>query len=218
MEDVEERARHWEATYRARGHEGVSWYQPSPAVSLELIEALGVPLESAVIDVGGGASLLADQLLEHGFRDVTVLDISASALEAVGRRLGVAVHLIHGDLLHWRPARSYDLWHDRAVFHFLVVEDEQRRYLERLHEAVRPGGFVVLGTFAPNAPRTCSGLPVARYSRDDLDGLLGPRFELVVERRERHTTPGGVVQPFTWVAGRILPTPRSPRPEVRELA
>jgi SAM-dependent methyltransferase len=187
-------------------------------VSLELIETLGAPLESAVIDVGGGASLLADQLLERGFRDVTVLDISASALEAVGRRRGATVHLIHEDLLHWRPVRSYDLWHDRAVFHFLVAEGERDRYLERVHEALRAGGFVVLGTFAPDAPRTCSGLPVARYSGDDLGGLLGPRLELVVERRERHTTPRSVVQPFTWVAGRMRPAARSRRPDVRELA
>jgi trans-aconitate methyltransferase len=182
----------------------VSWYQPIPSVSLELVETLGVEPESPVIDVGGGASTLADLLLERGFRDVTVLDLSSVALDEVRRRLAAgAVELVCADVLRWTPPRRYSLWHDRAVLHFLVGDDDRQRYLDRLHEAVRPGGFVILGTFAPDAPPTCSGLPVVRYAPAELAKLLGERFELLEMRREEHRTPRGNVQPFTWIAGRL---------------
>jgi SAM-dependent methyltransferase len=208
VEATEERGRFWDATYRTRGPAGVSWYQPSPTVSLELVEALAVSPEAAVIDVGGGTSLLADALLERGFTDVTILDVSAAALDEVDRRLGGArIALLCEDVLRWTPSRTYDLWHDRAAFHFLVTEDERQRYLDRLRRAVGTGGHVILGTFAPDAPERCSGLPVVRYSPAELERLLGERFELLATRREEHTTPRGAIQPFTWVAGRL----RAPR-------
>lgn len=187
----------------------MSWYQPRPSVSLELVGALGVLSDTPVIDVGGGASLLAEELLGRGFADVTVLDLSTIALDEVRRRLGGRqVELLQADVLHWTPSRPYGLWHDRAVLHFLVEDDDRRRYLDRLHEAVRPGGFVIVGTFAPDAPPTCSGLPVVRFSAAELAIMLGEGFELLEVRREEHRTPRGRIQPFTWVAGR-LGEPRS---------
>jgi SAM-dependent methyltransferase len=203
MSETSAGARRWDATYDARGPT-VSWYQAEPRVSLELIEALRVPRDAAVLDVGGGTSFLADRLLERGFSDVTVLELSSTALELVRRRLpDLPVRLLHQDLMSWKPARRYDLWHDRAVFHFLVEETDRRRYLERLDAAVAPGGAVIVGTFASDGPETCSGLPVARFSANDLAATLGERFELLHAHREEHTTPRGAVQPFTWVAGRM---------------
>jgi trans-aconitate methyltransferase len=177
-------------------------------VSLELIEVLGLPLDTAVLDVGGGASILVDALVERGFSDVSVLDVSATALELARRRLGAAptgaassVHWLHEDLLVWQPARRYDLWHDRAVFHFLVEPEQRDRYVNLLCEAVHPGGCVIIATFAPDGPESCSGLPVARYGADDLARVLDG-FEVVATRGEQHRTPAGVVQPFTWIVAR----------------
>jgi trans-aconitate methyltransferase len=183
----------------------VSWYQSAPRVSLELIETLGIDRDAAVIDVGGGASNLVDHLVEQGFRDVSVLDVSAVALAEGRRRLGdeAPVAWLREDLLGWEPTRRFDLWHDRAVFHFLVSPDDRERYLRILRSAIRDTGFVVLGTFAPDGPERCSGLPVTRYSVEDLAHLL--RLDVLVTRREEHTTPGGAIQPFTWVAGRLRP-------------
>jgi SAM-dependent methyltransferase len=201
------RQSHWDAAYRDRGLEGVSWYQARPALSLELIRRLGLGPGAAVLDVGGGASGLAEALVADGLSDVTVLDVSAVALDALRRRLGPAspVRLVHADLLDWEPERTYDLWHDRAVFHFLVDPAERRRYLQRLDRAVAPAGAVVVGTFAPDGPERCSGLPVARYAPEDLARALGPGFEVVDRRREEHLTPAGALQAFTWVAARRVP-------------
>ena len=172
-------------------------------MSSELIERLGIDREAAVIDVGGGASNLVDHLIGQGFRDVSVLDVSAAALTEARRRLGAEapVGWLCEDLLDWEPERRFDLWHDRAAFHFLVSSDDREAYLRILRSAIRDNGFVVLGTFAPDGPEFCSGLPVARYSVEDLTDLL--RLDLLVTRREEHRTPGGATQPFTWVAGRI---------------
>ncbi len=197
-------SRHWDFAYTERGVEGVSWYQPVPQTSLELIEALEIPHEAGVIDIGGGASLLADCLVERQFSDVTVLDVSESALGEVQSRLRDSpVIRLRADVRDWDPPRRYDLWHDRALFHFLVTDADRSRYLETLRAATSPGGFLIVATFAPDGPEVCSGLPVARYSSDDLSHSLGPMFEPLETRREVHTTPRGSAQPFTWVAGRI---------------
>jgi trans-aconitate methyltransferase len=202
--DQEDRAQHWESAYTARGVEGVSWYEPSPAQSLKLVEALDVMRDARVIDVGGGASRLVDELAGGGFTDLTVLDISASALEKVRERLhDPRIRLLRADLLEWEPPREYDLWHDRAVFHFLVDDADRQRYLATLRRAVARGGAVVIATFAPDGPEVCSGLPVRRYSAEELVALLGDDFELQRDFREQHTTPHGLRQPFTWIAGRI---------------
>lgn len=203
----DEQAGRWDAAYAQSGIEGVSWYQPVPAVSLELIEALGVPRTAAVIDVGGGASHLADNLVRRGFSDVTVLDIAGSALDASRQRIGAHanVSFVQADLLAWRPSRRYDLWHDRAVYHFLVTDEDRETYARTLRKALIPGGAVILATFAADGPATCSGLPVRRYSIDDLGEILGGTFDRLQARREEHITPRGSIQPFTWVAGRIRP-------------
>jgi len=177
-----------------------------PAVSLELFDALGIPTTASVIDIGGGTSLLATSLIGRGFTDVTVLDISKSALEA-GRRREEAVDVptLRADVLTWRPLRLYDCWHDRATFHFFVTEDERKAYRRTLQSAIAPAGFVILATFASDGPPTCSGLPVIRYSSDDLAQVLGDTFDVLGARREEHTTPRGTRQPFTWIAGRFQP-------------
>jgi trans-aconitate methyltransferase len=182
----------------------VSWYQSEPAVSLELIRSLGVDRGSPVVDVGGGASPLVDRLLEAGYTDVSVLDLSDVALDEARRRVGedAPVSWLREDVLEWRPARRYGLWHDRAVFHFLVDEADRARYLEVLSGALEAGGAVVIATFADDGPQHCSGLPVARYSEGALVRLLGERLVPVDTRRETHLTPAGVPQPFTWVAAR----------------
>ena len=197
------RAQHWDEAYEARGAEGVSWFQQQPTVSLELIGALGVTPASSVIDVGGGASPLAGTLVARGFSDVTVIDVSHSAIELAKKLTGQdSITYVCADLLSWQPGRRYDLWHDRAVLHFLVAPEDRALYLVRLRSAVAPNGAVVIATFAEDGPDQCSGLPVARYAPDQLESLLAPEFRVVRDHRERHVTPGGAVQPFTWIAAR----------------
>lgn len=192
---------HWDGWYADHGDEGVSWYQASAAMSLDLVEALGVDPATAVIDVGGGASPLAGELLARGWRDVTVLDLSAAALATAAASMpaGAPVTWVHADVLGWEPPRRYGLWHDRAVFHFLVSPADQAAYASLLRSALDPGGFAIVGTFAADGPEQCSGLPVARWDAPALAGVLG--LTVVTERREVHTTPWGASQPFTWIAG-----------------
>lgn len=174
-------------------------------MSLELVDLLGISAVAGVIDVGGGASVLVDALLHRGFADLTVLDISEDALQTSRERVGAdaPVEWLAHDLLTWEPTRRYDLWHDRAVFHFLSG-DEVGVYRDLLFRAVAPRGYVVMATFAPDGPEWCSGLPVTRYSADQLMETLGGEFEMVGQRREVHTTPSGATQPFTWIAARRI--------------
>lgn len=200
-----ERQAHWQAIYSRKGEADVSWFEAAPAVSLELIESLGVPPDAAVIDIGGGASRLVDHLLARGFADVTVLDLSAAALAAARARLGGAaaqVTWLAADATTWEPARHYDLWHDRAAFHFLTDADDRAAYVARLSRATVPGGHVIIGTFAPDGPERCSGLPVMRYDADSLAATLGPGFTLLHSRRHDHVTPAGVIQRFRFSAFR----------------
>jgi hypothetical protein len=199
----EARVTHWDHIYETTDTTSVGWYQPDPHLSLELIGVLGIDREAGIIDVGGGASNLVDRLVTGGFSDLTVLDISPSALQAAHRRLGndAPVTWLTEDLLTWEPTRTYDLWHDRAVFHFLSgseVED----YRKVLRRALSPGGAIIIGSFAPDAPEHCSGLQVTRYDANELREALGSGFEIVEQKREVYTTPGGISQPFTWIAGR----------------
>ena len=195
---------HWDDVYARRGPTGVSWYQPEPAMSLRLIEALGLKPDAAILDVGGGASTLVDRLLARGFRDVTVLDVSRTALDLTQARLGPTdrAHVLHQDVRSWAPPARYDVWHDRAVFHFMVDAGDRERYLSALSSGVRPGGHVIIATFASDGPDHCSGLPVLQCDADNIAVALGPRFTLVDTAREEHTTPAGVIQPFTWVVAR----------------
>ena len=171
-------------------------------MSLALIEEQAPAHDAAIVDVGGGASSLAGQLLRLGFADITVLDVSGRALELARAELGTdatRVRWIEQDLLGWSPERGYDLWHDRAVFHFLVDHARQQRYAEVLRSALRPGGRAIIGTFAADGPMTCSGLPVARYDAEGLAAAFGAAFTMLAMGREEHHTPASSIQPFTWV-------------------
>jgi SAM-dependent methyltransferase len=195
-------AARWDEVY-AQGDTTCSWYQDAPEMSLRMLDAAGVTPADSVIDVGGGASPLAGALLERGFGDVTVLDISAAAMEHARRRLGPRadqVHWLTADIRSWRSARRFAAWHDRAVFHFLTAEPDRQDYRRTLAAATAPGAVVVIGCFAPDGPQQCSGLPVARYGPGDFAAELGPYWELVAQDREEHATPAGAAQPFTWAA------------------
>ncbi len=196
--------RHWDEAYVRSGTGGVSWFQESPQLSLELIRELGVPANVPVVDIGAGASTVVDSLIVLGYRDVTVLDVSSTALASARDRVGPtqAVTWLEEDLLTWCPAQKYMLWHDRAVFHFFVDTADRTAYLDTLRNATAPGAAIIIATFAPEGPKSCSGLPVARYSASELFAILGDGFEPVIHRQELHTTPSGGTQPFTWVAAR----------------
>ncbi len=204
MADTRERALHWDLTYKTKGPTGVSWYQTVPRVSLKLIGELGVSATAPVIDVGGGESTLVDHLVAEGFDDMTVLDVSAFAVDGGRERIGdEKVRWLVADVLTWQPERIYELWHDRAVFHFPVELADQSAYLNALHVATAPGSAVIVGTFAPNGPESCSGLPIVRYSADQLESVLGERFKVEACLEEQHVTPAGGIQTFTWVAGKM---------------
>lgn len=195
-----EGAQHWDAVHATRAPTDLSWYQERPATSVRLITGAAKP-EAAVVDIGAGQSLLADTLLDAGWRDVTVLDVSRTAVARVRDRLaghGEAASFVVTDVLAWEPHRTFDVWHDRAVFHFLITAEQQQRYVATASAAVRPGGVLVLGVFAADGPTACSGLPTARYDPDELAEVLADGFDLEHAEREEHRTPGGGVQPFTW--------------------
>lgn len=197
----ESRKSHWEKAYADKGEAGVSWFEDRPAVSLDMIAQIGGTPAMSLIDTGGGASRLVDALVAAGWHSVTVLDLSETALDAAKARLGNAaaqVQWIAADVTQWQPTVAYDIWHDRAAFHFLVGESERSAYVERLGLAVKPGGHAIIATFAPDGPERCSGLPVARYDAASLAGVIGPAFELVDERRYLHTTPWGSTQSFQF--------------------
>lgn len=193
---------HWEAVYAQRTPDSVSWFQPHAEHSLELIARAGLTRDAAIIDVGGGASTLADDLLARGYHDLTVLDLSAAALAAAQVRLGddarrvswVETDITAVDL----PRQRYDLWHDRAVFHFLTDAAQRHAYVEGVLQSVKPGGHVIVATFAEDGPDRCSGLPVMRYGADTLHAEFGAPFELLEHSRETHHTPGGAVQQFVY--------------------
>jgi trans-aconitate methyltransferase len=179
----------------------VSWFQESPVPSLELLELVGARPSSAIIDIGGGASRLVNCLLARGFENITVLDLSATALASARARLaskGGKVKWIAADATQWRPLENYDVWHDRAAFQFLTREEEQNAYFQRLRQALRRGGHVIIGTFAPDGPEKCSGLPVARHNAESLSAILGAGFVLVDSRRHEHATPWQAVQKFQF--------------------
>ena len=192
---------HWDNVYTNKGENEVSWFQENPAVSLALIAETGATHASAVIDIGGGASRLVDSLLSQEFGNVTVLDLSAAALAAAQARIGAdacKAKWIAADVTTWAPAQTYDVWHDRAAFHFLTTETEQAAYVQRLKQGLRENGQVIIGTFAIDGPATCSGLPVARHSADSLATILGNEFVLVGRRDHVHATPWGAVQRFQF--------------------
>lgn len=197
-----DRATHWNTVYDTKGDD-VSWYQAVPTTTLDLLDALRVDRDASIIDLGGGASVVVDHLLARDFTDVSVLDVSKVALDNTKTRLGPAaerVHWLHRDIFDWTPERRYDLWHDRAVFHFLIDSDEREAYLHVLRSGIAEDGTVIIATFDAHGPTHCSGLPVVRYGPTELAQIFAPHFDLVHTRSEEHLTPAGLVQPFTWVA------------------
>lgn len=205
------RREHWEQVYRTKAPHEVSWFQPEARQSHAVIGRPAPDRESAIVDVGGGASVLVDGLLADGYSDLTVVDISETALALARARTGKPgrrVHWIAGDLLTTQlPASSYDVWHDRAVFHFLTQPEDRARYLEQVRHAVRRGGLVLVATFAGDGPTRCSGLDVARYDPVELHAAFGAGFELIECHREAHTTPSGSTQAFTYCACRYRTLP-----------
>lgn len=200
-----DRQAHWNAAYAEKSETGVSWFQEVPAQSLASIADANP--QGSVIDVGGGASRLVDTLLDARRGDLTVLDISAVALDSAKVRLGAhaaSVRWICADITQWKPDRQWDIWHDRAVFHFLTEEPAQDAYIAALTAATRPGSAAIIATFAPSGPQQCSGLPVRRYSPADLAQRLGQAFALYDGAAENHVTPWGAVQDFTYAAFRRL--------------
>jgi SAM-dependent methyltransferase len=204
----ESRQAHWEGVYTQKGESEVSWFQENPTPSLELIEQVGATAASAIIDIGGGASRLADNLIDRGFRDVTVLDLSDAALQAAKTRLGgraSQVHWMVADATIWEPVKVYDVWHDRAAFHFLTEDRDRAAYAVRLERTLKVGGHAIIGTFALDGPERCSGLPVVRYDPVSLGRTLGPAFQLVDTRLHAHTTPWGSTQSFQFSIFRRCP-------------
>jgi SAM-dependent methyltransferase len=196
-----DRTAHWQAVYTSKGEDEVSWFQENPSTSLRLITDAKASSYSAIIDVGGGASRLADALIARGFRSLAVLDISAAALDAAKARLGPGsadVDWIVADITTWQPARTYDIWHDRAAFHFLTTAADRDAYVDRLKSATAPGGQVIIGTFALDGPEKCSGLSVQRYDAKRLADVLGSSFELADNFAEAHRTPWGAIQHFQF--------------------
>jgi ubiquinone/menaquinone biosynthesis C-methylase UbiE len=202
LSDSADRQAHWEKVYQTKAADSVSWYRQHLNVSLELLEQGGLSRTSQLIDIGGGASTLVDDLLERGMKGVTVLDISAAALAVPQSRLGVrasAVNWIVADVLQAElPESGFDFWHDRAVFHFLTDTVDARTYAQQAERVVKPGGYALISGFAPDGPERCSGLPVARRSADDIARIFAPVFSLQQARAERHLTPAGTAQSFAY--------------------
>ena len=199
---ADQAAAHWDAAY-AQGDSTRSWFEEHPDMSLRMLDSAGLTAADAVIDVGGGASPLTGALLDRGFRDLTVLDISAAGMQYARERLGPRadqVHWLTADVLSWHPPRRYQAWHDRAVYHFLTTEEHRQQYLRTLDTATIPGAVAVFGCFAPDGPQYCLGLPVARYSPAQLARQAGAKWLLISQDREEHITPAGTIQPFTWIA------------------
>lgn len=196
-----DRRAHWEHIYQTKAENELSWFQENPAVSLDLIRAARVGPAASIIDIGGGASRLVDALLDEGFHAVTVLDLSEKALATAKARLGprsAGVAWIVADVTTWEPSELYDLWHDRAAFHFLTEAADRLAYAQCVAKAVRPGGHVLIGTFAPDGPERCSGLPVQRHDAASIAAILGDGFALYDSRRDDHITPAGVTQRFQF--------------------
>ena len=192
---------HWEKVYNTKKPAEVSWYQNYPALSMDLIAFAKIDKDQKVIDVGGGASVLVDAVLDKGFKDVTVLDISSKAIQHARERLGQraqSVQWIEADITQFDPPQQYDVWHDRAVFHFLTQEEDRKKYISALEKAVKAGGHVVIGTFSLEGPPKCSGLDVERYDPQKMQKELGGSFEFIKSADEIHVTPWNSEQKFTY--------------------
>lgn len=198
---------HWERIYRTKDPTQVSWYQPEPRLSLNLIRRVAPDLDAPIIDVGGGASTLVDHLLDAGYRDVTVLDLAASALaiaqQRLGNRVGQVTWIAGNALDAALPWSHYAVWHDRAMFHFLTDRRDRVHYVDQTRYAVRQNGHVIVASFSPEGPPKCSGLDVARYSPEAMHAEFGAGFRLLDSVREDHRTPAGITQAFVYCLCRV---------------
>lgn len=198
---------HWEQIYGTKAPDAVSWYRPHLETSLELIERAAPDCSASIIDVGGGESTLVDDLLARGYENVTILDVSQTAIDVTKKRLGAAserVKWLAADITNAGLERcSYDMWHDRAVFHFLTAMEMRTAYVRQVAQAVKPGGHVIVSTFGPEGPTKCSGLEVVRYDADSLHKEFGARFHLLKSSEELHHTPFGTVQQFLYCLCRV---------------
>lgn len=202
---MENKKDHWNKVYETKKPTEVSWYEPMPEVSLTYITDCKLEKDAAIIDIGGGDSFLAEFLLAQGFTDITVVDISEKAIERAKERLGEKadeVNWIVADVSKFQPERQYDLWHDRAVFHFLTEESQIENYLSSVKDAVKPGGFVVMGTFSENGPTKCSGLEIKQYSISQMQDLFSEGFSTLSCKNIDHQTPSGGMQNFTFCSFR----------------
>lgn len=202
-----DRRAHWNTVFSTKGEQEVSWFESLPEISLAMLKACGLTRDMCVVDVGGGDSHLIDQLVADGLECLVVLDISGSALERARARLGgqAAVPIwLEADVTSDWSLRPMDIWHDRAVFHFLVDVEDRERYRTHLQQTLKPGGWAIVATFASDGPERCSGLPVRRYSPEMLDAELGPGFERVETRTHTHQTPWGATQSFQYSRFRRL--------------
>lgn len=199
---------HWDGVYARRDLRQVSWYEPAPEISLALNGQAGIDRDAPIVDVGGGASGLAAALLADGYTDITVADISTASLQAAKMTLGAdaeRVHWIPADVRSHDFGRCYDLWHDRAVFHFMVSTADRDAYLDTLRRTLAPGGHAIFATFGPAGPTQCSGLPTSRYDARELTRLLGADFHTVASRLHEHTTPSGEQQQFLYLLAHRTP-------------
>src|SRR3954451_1405912 len=199
--ESESRQAHWDNVYTKKRENEVSWFQENPAQSLDLIAEVGATVDTAIIDIGGGASRVVDCLVERGFRAVTVLDLSEAALKMAQARLrerAAKVSWLVADATTWQPQHKYDIWHDRAAFHFLTEEPDRAAYVTRMKQALKVGGHAIIATFALDGPEKCSGLPVMRYDAAGLGNALGQGFILIDTRSYAHVTPWGATQSFQF--------------------
>lgn len=200
-----DRKEHWDNIYRTKRLTEVSWYEPVPETSLTFIKSMNLDKNARIIDVGGGDSFLADFLLMEGYTNISVLDISEEALGRIQSRLGDRageINWIVADASEFEPDETYDLWHDRAAFHFLTEEEQIENYLSTLRRAVKPGGYVLLATFSKKGPTKCSGIEIKQYSVDDLNELLESDFEKLNSQNCQHETPSGSMQDFSFCSFR----------------
>ena len=195
------RKEHWESMYNNTAYDNVSWYQDEPTISLSLIKGLPLENDGAIIDAGGGASALVDFLLEAGFKNLTVVDISSSALEHAKNRRGGKKQLVSWkveDVTNFESQEEFQLWHDRAVFHFLTAESDRKKYRKVLEKSVKDGSYVIIAAFAIDGPVKCSGLDIVQYDAEKLQQEIGEKFKLVEQRPENHITPAGDEQSFVY--------------------
>ncbi|MBX3292917.1 MAG: class I SAM-dependent methyltransferase [Acidobacteria bacterium] len=193
---------HWETVYQMKGRDEVSWFREHLDTSLKMISNTGVGKDASIIDVGGGNSTLVDDLLDSGFVDISVLDISANAIDGSKKRLGTkakGVDWIVADITTAElPVEKFDVWHDRAVFHFLTDENDRRKYVELVIRSLKPEGHIILASFSLEGPKKCSGLDVMRYSPETMHSEFGRPFQLVASQSETHNTPFGTTQEFVY--------------------